>query len=155
MVNIPADPTTPLDPPPDFDLTVELQVQRDLTAWFIEADPIDIDLIPKSKETVPGGGFQLVDLPPRPSQRFHLIPMSFTERPVPSQGFSGSVTEQGAQSKFDFTLLGNWDATVKQNDWWTDERGQRWIVDSVIPYNGYEVKAMVMSYGKNASHGQA
>jgi hypothetical protein len=49
--------------------------------------------------------------------------------------------------------MGEWDATVEVNDRWVDIlTGQEWVVDSIVPYNGYEVKAMVTSYGDRADH---
>lgn len=80
----------------------------------------------------------------RPVQIFRLIPMSHTERPV-----SGAATAaSGRQRRHDFTLLGEWDAMMEPNDWWEDERGERWIIDEMIPHNGYETRGLVTAFGK-------
>lgn len=143
------DPTDP-EGPPIGDVAFEMQMQRDLTHWFIMQDPTEIVLLPVAQAETPAGGRRAVFGAPRPTQTFKLIQMNHTERPEISQ----SGEDGGVQRKHDFTLLGEWNATVGINDQWTDAlTGQVWKVDSIVPYNGYEVKAMVMSYGDRADHG--
>ena len=152
MVYVPAPGITPHPPPPVIDVTAEMAINRELTAWYIANDPTSIVLIPHVAVRQPGGGNKFVDQPPRPAQIFKLIQMSYTERPVTATGTGNSGS--GVQRQYDFTLLGNWDATVGQNDWWEDPvTEQRWVVDAISPWNGYEVKALVMSYGGRADHG--
>jgi hypothetical protein len=152
VVYVPAPGVTPFPPPPVLTLTPEIAIQRQLTAWYIAQDPTAVVLIPHAQVKLPSGGFEAADLPPRPQQTFKLIAMSYTERPVQATGTGNSGS--GVQRKYDFTLMGNWDATVEATDWWEDPvTEQRWVIDAVSPWNGYEVKALVMSYGGKADHG--
>ncbi len=140
MVYIPLPGLTPLDPPPDFDLTAELTELRRQTEWFIELDPVDIMLIPREKTRVPGGGYSTTDLPPRPLQTFKLISQA---------AFSGMVESgDGVERQYEFILLGKWDSTIHVGDWWEDDTEQRWQVVGMIPDNGYERKAGIHSFGK-------
>jgi hypothetical protein len=143
MVYVPAPGYTPLDPPVETGSpSAALVEQRNLTHWFIMEDPTPLSLIPSGKQRLPSGGTSNTDMPPRPQQMFKLIANSASERPAKGQNSAGQ------QSKYDFTLVGEWDATVRKGDWWEDDNGQRWVVDSVVFGNRYEVKAMVMSYGE-------
>jgi hypothetical protein len=145
-VILPGPGYNPHPSPQTVDVTQEIIMQRELTHWYIMQDPSDISLIPKVEVKLPSGGVQLIDETPRAVQTFKLIPMSHTERP--DHGFS--ATFAGVQRKYDFTLLGEWDAIIGKNDYWTDVDGQKWVVDSLLPYNGYQQKAMIMSYGEQA-----
>jgi hypothetical protein len=124
----------------------ELDQQRRATRAFIMASPVDIVLTPRLETKTGSGAVDVTEGVPRPVQTFRLIPMSHTERPASSNESGGDV-----QRKYDMTLLGEWDAVVQENDSWTDVNGQRYIVDAVIPFNGYEVKGLVMSYGRRGS----
>lgn len=130
--------------------SMELRMQRKNTLAFIEASPVDIALTPQAEQRTPSGAVALVDGSLRPVQRFRLIPMSHTERPVnATSGAAG--TAGGVQRKYDMTLLGTWDSEIQENDYWYDGNGQKYVVDAVIPYNGYERKGLVMSYGRRGS----
>jgi hypothetical protein len=131
-------------------VSTELRMQRRNTQAFIEASPMDIVLIPQTEQRTASGAVALVDGSPKPTQRFRLIPMSHTERPATSTSGAGAGSG-GVQRKYDLTLLGNWDALIYPNDYWVDANGQKYVVDAVIPYNGYEVKGLVMSYGRRGS----
>lgn len=150
MVFVPSPGYTPNPGVPTVDLTPEILSQQELTHWFIMQDPTPVVLVPYSEVPTPGGGVKLSAGAPRPEQIMKLIQMAHTERPVDSTSDSAN----GVQRKHDFTLLGEWDATVEVNDRWDDPiTGQAWRVDSIVPWNGYEVKAMLMSYGDRADHG--
>lgn len=129
-------------PEPFSGMTSEIRIQRKNTHAFILADPTQISLTPKTEASLPSGGTQVVDGAPRTTQTFRLIPMSHTERPQRS-GSAG-----GQQKRHDFTLLGEWDASMEPGDWWEDERGERWMVDEMVPHNGYETRGLVTAYGK-------
>lgn len=130
--------------------SMELRMQRKNTLAFIEASPVDIALTPQAEQRTPSGAVSLVDGSLRPVQRFRLIPMSHTERP--HNATSGAAgTAGGVQRKYDMTLLGTWDSEMQENDYWYDDNGQKYVVDAVIPYNGYERKGLVMSYGRRGS----
>lgn len=146
MVYIPGPTQTPLDPDPVVPLTAMLKMNRSLTHMFIEMDPTDIVLIPREKVETGSGGQSLVDLPPRPSQRFKFI--------FPYGQSDGVQQAQDAQEKkYQYVLVGEWNATIHTDDYWQDSDGQFWVVTGLSPYNGYEVKALVTSFGGMAKHG--
>jgi hypothetical protein len=136
-------------PPPEgniIDLSTETSVQRDLTHWFIMSDPREIALVPHARIRTGSGGFTMQAQPARETQVFRLIPASSFEPPVRSP-------DQGVQRRYDFTLLGEWNAIMEVDDRWTDELGQTWVIDNLVSSNGYERKALIISYGKQPSHG--
>lgn len=130
-------------------LMKEFERQRKVTRDFIMASPTYIALIPAGEFRTAGGGIAVVDQVARPVQTLRKIPMSHTERPEgSSSGIAG--TGGGVQRKYDMTLLGEWDAVIREGDSWIDEDGQHYVVDALVPFNGYQVKALVMSYGRRA-----
>jgi hypothetical protein len=128
------------------DISEEIRINRKLTKAFIDSDPTQLELVPTEETRTASGATVAVDLDPRPVQTFRLIPMASTERPVTS-GQSG-----GQQRRYDFTLLGEWNCEMQEGDHWTDEVGQKWLIDSVVSNNGYERKGMVTSYGRRPRH---
>lgn len=143
----------PNPPTPTVDVNQELQTQRELTEWFIAEDPTTIILIPRVETVGVGGGVQTADGTPRDPQTFKVIPMNHTERPVASGFGGGEANSGGVQRKFDYTIVGKYDAIVGIGDYWEDPSGQKYIVDAINPYNNYEVKAMVTTYGRKPDHG--
>jgi hypothetical protein len=131
--------------PPPADLSTEIGIQRNLTSWFISQDPTSISLVPAVEVETPSGGRLKTAGTPRSAQTFKLIQMSHTERPTTS-----ATEDEGVQREHDFTLLGEYNAIVEVGDSWEDPAGQVWVVDSIVPYNGYEVKALITSYGDKA-----
>lgn len=129
----------PPDPPPAGYITLELQMLRDQTEWFMAARPSDITLTPVKTERTSTGGVARINLPPRPSQRFRLISTSDSQKPT--------ITDDGIEREIDLTLLGSWDAQVDIYDWWRDGEGLRYEVVEMVPYNGYEVRALVVKSG--------
>lgn len=138
-----------VSPPPEpySDLTAEIRIQRKNTHHFITADPTTLSLTPKVETQTGAGGTAIADGAPRAAQTFRLIPMSHTERPRRSSAATAG-TASGQQRRHDFTLLGEWNAAMEPGDWWEDERGERWIVDEMVPHNGYETRGLVTSMGK-------
>lgn len=132
---------------PIVDLSKEIAVNRKNTSAFIHAMPTQIELTPVTELRSPSGGVSLVDEENRPIQTFRLIPMGSSQRP------ERAAEGNGVQRKYDFTLLGEWNCEMAEGDHWEDEVGQHWQIDSVISNNGYEVKGMVMSYGREPRHG--
>lgn len=137
-------------PPPDeslIDVTEEIRQNRRLTHYFIVCAPTQIILMPKTEVRTASGATNWAEGPARPVQTFRLIPFSASERP------STSSQPNGVQRKYDFTLLGEWDSVMAENDWWEDDLGQTWRIDALVSYNGYERKGLVTSYGRRPSHG--
>lgn len=119
--------------------TEEMTLQRDLTQWFIDADPSDVILIPQSRVRTSSGGSQYVDQAARAVQKMRMIRMSHTQKPV--------ITEDGKERQIDFTLLGTWDSVMAVNDYWRDAEGLKYEIVELVPYNGYERKGLVVKHG--------
>lgn len=118
--------------------TLEKSIHRKGTQRFIDSDPTDIILTPNTG-TVTDGTVGFSNQSPRASQRFKLI----------WSGESGIVREvpDGAR-RFDFVLVGAYDATVAIGDTFSIN-SNKYIVDYLFPYNDYEVKAGGVSHGAN------
>lgn len=125
--------------------------QRRLTREFIASSPVYLELIPGSETRLPSGGVSVADGVPRPTQMFRLIPMSHTEQPARSTSASASA-DAGVQRRYDYTLLGEWDAVMRVKDHWYTEDGQQLVIENMVSYNGYERKGLVISYGVGPSH---
>jgi hypothetical protein len=129
----------PPEPLPGGYISLELAVLRDQTDWFIGARPIDLILTPVQVQRTANGGFHVINLAPRLPQRMRLISMSADQRPT--------ITEDGIEREIDLTLLGRWDAQVDIGDWWRDGEGLYYEIMEMVPYNGYEVRALVTKRG--------
>lgn len=115
----------------------ELSIHRKGTQKFIDADPTVIVLTP-STEVWSGGTKTYGSEPDRPAQNFKVI-------------WSGSqdglvVKSEGTTRRFDFILVGSYDAQVAIGDHWNVGE-QHFQVEWVAPANGYEVKAGGVSHG--------
>lgn len=142
-------------PPPvgyPVDVSSEIAVNRALTKAFIDSAPVQIELVPHAEVRKPSGGMAMQAGTPRDMQTFRLIPMSHTERPVRSSS-AAVAADDGVQRRYDYTLLGEWNADMAENDQWETPDGQLLVIDSVVSDNGYERKAMITSYGRNPEHG--
>lgn len=129
----------PPEPVPEGYISLELAILRDQTTYFIAANPVDLILNPVFHEKTSTGGSRRINLPPRPVQRLRLISMSASQKPT--------LTDDGIEREIDLTLLGEWDAQIDVNDWWRDGEGLLYEVIEMVPYNGYEVRALVVKSG--------
>lgn len=129
----------PPGPVPDGFVSMELAVNRDLTTWFIAANPIWLRVTPVRQEKKAGGGVALVNLPERPVQKMRLISMSASQKP--------KITDDGVEREIDLTLLGEWDCQLDVGDWWRDGEGLHYEIVEMVPFNGYEVRALVVKSG--------
>lgn len=132
-------PRPPSPDPNDGGVSLELQMQRDLTEWMIEPRKMWLILTPVRKMSDGAGGYLTAPLPSRPPQEFRLIAMSDSQKPT--------VTDDGVEREIDLTLLGKWDAQVDIGDTWRDGEGLNYQVVEMVPYNGYEVRALVVKSG--------
>lgn len=147
MVFIPYPPGT--GPIPEAGLPEEMVMQRDLTYWFIEQDPTDIVLVPRSRVRVQSGAYQWTDGASRPVQR-----VKFSYGGNTGAGRSGLVdTGDGRERMFSYILIGLYNLQIEIADRFTDPAGQKWEIEELLPYNGYEVKASVRSYGGDPQYG--
>ena len=131
---------------PDGAVDEALAFNRANTEAYIATDPVVIALTPRLITRTPSGGFETIDGEPRVGQVFKLVMQS------PSGASIEQRTEDGTERRTDFVLIGTFDAIVAPGDYW-DEGSQRYEVTSIIPGNGYEVRANVESYGFGGEHG--
>lgn len=129
----------PPGPMPDGYITLELALLRDQTEWFIACSPIDLIVTPVRRQKMNTGSVAQVNLPPRPRQRLRLISMSASQKPT--------ITDDGIEREIDLTLLGPWDAQLDIGDWWRDGEGLHYEIVEMVPYNNYEVRALVVKSG--------
>lgn len=129
----------------------ELDVQRSLTKAFIDSSPIEIELVPCADVRLPSGGVRSTPGTPRPLQTFRLIPMSHTEKPVRSSS-AAAAADDGVQRRYDYTLLGEWNCEMAENDQWETPDGQLLVIEALVSYNRYERKGLVVSYGRRPTH---
>lgn len=121
---------------------MELAVHQASTRWFINCDPTIIVLRPEVI-TWHGGSQRIETGPARAAQSFKVI-WPGGDQTVP--------TSDGSTKKLDFILVGKHDATVAVGDSW-QEGEERYRIDEVEPFNGYEVKAKGTWIGKVPAHG--
>lgn len=129
----------PPEPLPDGFISLELALLRDQTSYFIAANPSDLILNPVRTEKTQSGSMRKIALVPRPVQRLRLISMSASQKPT--------LTDDGIEREIDLTLLGTWDAQIDIGDWWRDAEGLLYEVIEMVPFNGYEVRALVVKSG--------
>ena len=120
----------------------ELLIHRLGTKQFIEKDFTTIVLIPSVKTTEYGTD-TFTDGTPRLPQNFKMI----------YPGGDGIIpTGEGTTRRFDFILVGEYNAEVEIGDHWK-EGEQFYQVEWVDPYNEYEVKVGGSSHGPDPDHG--
>ncbi len=150
MVYIPFPGGTPSDE--QFPLVhgaTSIDLNRTLTHWFIMSDPVPVVLVPRVSTRTPSGAVKTTDGPPRALQRFKFVYGGNT-----GAGRAGIVpTGDGRERMFSYIMIGDYNAVVEPGDHWTDESGQSWEVEELLPYNEYELKATVRSYGQDPQNG--
>jgi len=131
---------------PDGALEYELAIQRGVTEAFIEAEPVSIALRTRGRVRTPSGAYATSEGPARAPQTFKVIMVSPAGASIEQSGGDGT------ERRVDYVLLGTYDAQVGIGDFW-EEGATRYEVSSVIPYNGYEVRANVRAYGTDPQNG--
>jgi hypothetical protein len=119
-------------------LAVENGVQRDLTAWFVQADQ-DLIVLNRPSRTANGSGGYVLGTPaPLPSQAGRLIPLQpgGPERHT----LDGRLVDPG------YHLLMNWGADMQRGDRFV-VHGRRYEVVFVTENQSYEVKGEVVYNG--------
>lgn len=126
---------------PDPSAGISLDVNRRLTKAFIDANPVTLMLIPRTREKKPAGGWAWVEQTPRDPQVLTLIEQT---------GLSGEprpqATVDGVDREVEFQLLGEWDSAIERGDVFTHS-GKDWEVVDLYIDNGYEKRAMVSAHG--------
>ena len=121
----------------------ELRLNIKQTQAFIDANPIQLRLIPRVRVNS-GSGARLVDQAPRDEQTFRLIDQTRTFGPEPGTVLTGD----GQQRKAEFQLLGEPGVQIGKFDYWLDSAGTKFEVVNLIFTNPYEVRAQVVRYGE-------
>lgn len=116
----------------------EQEVQRRLTAAFIAADPDIIVFTPRTLERTSSGGQAWVIGTPREPLAVKLTSVA----DVPQ--FLRST--DGQQSNVAYVIIAEYGAPIADGDVFTHE-GQEYVVQDVLPSNGYEVRALAESRG--------
>lgn len=120
----------------------ELRAKRRQTSAFIAAQPTTIALIPVSKAKTASGGVVTAQVTPRAEQTLRLIDQSTAGGNLPGILRAGD----GQQRKITHQLLGAYDAVMAVGDFWMDGNARLEILE-LLPFNGYERRAMVTRYG--------
>lgn len=116
----------------------ELRVQIALTAAFINTRPVDLVFTPMTTAPDGSGGKRRVPLrPPRPPQRMRFVEDATGRR----------VTDTGTQYVQAATLLALPTAAIAVEDEFT-WNGGLWRVDELMFPNEYEIRAVVLRYGR-------
>lgn len=123
--------------------TVELDVQRRLTAEFIRTQPVVLVLKPRVKGRTATGGFEWQNGVPRPAQTMRLIEAA-TGQGLPAR--EPVVTADGIARRVELMLLGEWDATIGLFDVFTHD-GYDWEIVEMAHFNGWERRASVARHG--------
>lgn len=120
---------------------LERSVHRKGTERFIASDPTDIVLKIKGGSIV-DGTLKAGIGSERDPQQFKLI-----------WGEQSGIVREGTDEarRFDFIILGRYDATVEVGDFFTIGEN-KYIITYVYPYNDYEVKAGGVSHGKDPGY---
>jgi hypothetical protein len=128
-----------------------LAANQRLTKWFIDDDPHTIIPHRRVRENVPGGGYRMVEQGPRAEQTVKFVYKGSASSFAGAEGLQ--VTTDGQEYRFDFTIVAMFDADIEQNDWFEDDKGQRWEIKSEIPSNDYERRFGVSAYGQKVTGG--
>lgn len=122
--------------------TISLDMNRKLTEWFINDDPTVLTLKSKVESRV-GGVKKFTEGPQIKPQTVKVI--------YPG-GDGIYVNAEGTTRRFDFIIVGLHTADLKVGYYW-EEGDQRYTIEYIMPYNGYEVKVGGVTHGFNPDHG--
>lgn len=117
-----------------------LDQNRAATVAFIDVAPTTITLYPRTKDSDGTGGWRLVVGAAREPQVFSLLEPGNSGYDLPL------VTVDGEQHAIDFMLLGTYDAIIEEDDVFTVD-GEKYIVATIMPFNGYERRGLVIKHG--------
>lgn len=126
---------------------IRLSELRWNTLQYINAKPTTITLTSTRGTAVakPGGGHDYTTAE-RDPQTFRIV------RQTTFDGIEHSPNDEGMSRKFAYLIVGKFDAEVAVGDTW-DDGENHFHVDSVEPYNGYEVRALVTGFETEPEYG--
>lgn len=108
----------------------ELEINRENTKVFIDADPVSIALIPQTLTKTAGGGKKHTDEAPREQQTFRLIPQGDVMTQV--------QTPDGIQLTPTYVLMGEWNAEMGRWDKFSLNGINYQIVSPIRPHHTVE-----------------
>jgi hypothetical protein len=117
---------------------VELSVQRKLTAAFVEADPLEIQLNRPIRTPDGAGGYKDSVAPVGGLQRLRLIPLG--------DGAAERTTADGKSVAPSYMLMGTYLADIQRWDEFTVD-GRRYQIVFINQNQQYEVKGEVAYLG--------
>jgi hypothetical protein len=118
----------------------ELALQRSLTARFIEADPLEIQLLRESRVSNGSGGYDTAEDPAPVGglQRMRLIPLG--------DGATERLTADGKAVTPNYMLLGSWDSNMQRWDLF-ELNGIRYQIVFINQNTQYQKKGEVAYLG--------
>ena len=133
-----------------------LAIHKKNTQHYIENNPTSIVLMP-SVDTWSGGTRILSDRTQDDPNPYHVdsdgnplqipFPRAAQDFKIIWSGGTGIVVDSlGITHKFDFILVGAFDAELAIGDHWS-VGAQKFNIEYIYPYNGYEVKGGGLSIG--------
>lgn len=129
-----------------------------ITQQFINEDPTTITLLPSrgTATKTASGAHTYSNATPRAPQTFRLAARGIDSARA---GIEQSSTDRGKTVQFTYDLIGLYDAVVEIGDTWEgtalDGTPLHYHVDSVAPYNGYEVISVVTAFATEPQAGDA
>lgn len=119
---------------------MELHAQRLQTHAFIGSKPATITLTPRTRTVTATGGFTYVATADRDPQDFTLIENTSYGLPNPTASLDG------VERKYDFMLLGDYDAIVAVGDTFSHDGATHEVIETMYDLQ-YEVRAKVVRHG--------
>ena len=121
---------------------------RDLVTELLDLRGQPIVLTPAAGQATekPGGGYDYSVTANRPEQVF----AKFNTKAF--DGSENSQTDQGLTRKFQYDLIGAYDAVVQIGDQWEDDVA-KYVIETVDRTNPYQIKATVTAFLKVTGHG--
>lgn len=123
---------------------IELRVERRNTTAYIARAPITVTLVKSSKVRQAGGGWKYVDGDPKAPQTVTLI---LQTAGALSNDVAPLAAGDGRNLTLNYIMVGEWNADIEEGDKFT-LNGREARVQYLLPYNGYEVRAAVVTGGE-------
>jgi len=118
----------------------ELTAQRNITLGFIMSAPVELVLTPHAKTATSAGGWTHTAATDRALQTFRIIDASALGLPSPTKSLDG------VERKYDYMLLGEYDAVVGVGDTFTYDGRAHEVIELMFNLE-YEVRAKVVRHG--------
>lgn len=123
------------------------------TNLAIKIDSHPIVLTPHQRTRKQGGAYDWEPQPPRPVQQLAVEPVGATLSGITGTGGGVQATDGATMHKWDYELVGPYDAQMEIGDTWTDDTGTIYRIVAIKPTNSYERRGVVSAIGKAPSYG--